>query len=345
MAPRTKRSSDSRNASGGPITIRDVAREASVSPATVSRVINAATSVAPETVERVRAAVEKLNFVPSAAARSLSRKKTDTIGVLFPDISGPFFPGVIRGIEEATAAAGYHLLIYSTALINTMSQPRFPLDARSTDGLIIGSDAVGEEFLRQIQAQRMPTILLHRGTYGMNLTCVTVDNRAGAQKAVEHLLSLGRRRVVHISGPADNDDAIWRERGYRETLEGAGIGYDPALVFTGSYDEENGVEVVERLIGGNVSFDAIFAANDEMAIGAIQALHANGCSVPHDVAVVGFGDIPLARYVHPALTTVHIPIEELGKRAAELLLAQIAGTPPEPMTVLPVELVIRQSSR
>ncbi len=334
-----------RQPSAGRATIHDVAAAAAVSVATVSRVLNGTANVMPETLARVRAAVDTLNFVPSSVARNLSLQRTNTLGLLFPEISGPFFAQSLRGIESVASAAGYNLLIYSMSAhpdINAITS--IPMGAQNTDGLLIMSDAVSDDFVRKLYAMHMPLVLVYRSLPGLPLPAVTVENKHGARRLVEHLIGLGHRRIAFINGPRANEDSDWRARGYYEALAAHGLTHDPALAVEGGFSEETGAAGARELLARGAEFTALFAADDEMAIGAIAVLNAAGLRVPQDVAVVGFDDIVTARYIQPPLTTVRAPTEQVGREAVRLLLSAIAGAPPPAQTLLlPVELVIRQS--
>jgi DNA-binding LacI/PurR family transcriptional regulator len=330
---------------GSRATIHDVAAAAAVSVATVSRVLNGTANVMPETVARVREAMDMLDFVPSSVARNLSLQRTNTLGLLFPEISGPFFAQSLRGIESVARAAGYNLLIYSmSGHADASAVASVPLCAQNTDGLLIMSGAVADELVRKLHALRVPLVLVYRSLPGLPLPAVTIENRDGARRLVEHLIGLGHRRIAHIHGPRQNEDSLWRARGYYEALAAHGLAPDPALIAHGSFSEETGASAASELLARGTPFTALFAADDETAIGAMAALSAAGLRVPQDVAVVGFDDIATARYVQPPLTTVRAPTEQVGREAVRLLLAAIAGEPaPAQPVLLPVELVIRQS--
>src|SRR5437867_7940836 len=220
----------------GRATIHDVAAEAAVSAATVSRVLNGTANVMPETVARVRAAVAKLSFVPNSIARNLSLRRTSTLGLLFPEISGPFFSESLRGIESVASAAGYNLLIYSLAAhADAGAISSIPVGAQNTDGLLIMSDAVSDDFVRKLYARQVPLVLVYRSMPGLPLPSVTVENQDGARRLVEHLIGRGHRRIALINGPRSNEDSHGRERGYYEALAAHGLNADPALIVEGGF--------------------------------------------------------------------------------------------------------------
>ncbi len=327
-------------------TIEDVAREAGVSIATVSRVLNNPRVVAPHTVERVRTAINALRYQPREAARMLARSKTNTIGLLLPEISGYFFFPMILGVEKEAHANGYSLLIHS-ALAEDSEHGQMPLSLgeHNTDGLIIFAHSLSESELRRLDALHLPMALLHQSPpEGLQIPNVTFENKRGARELVEHLIvTHGYRRIVFLAGPEHHEDSYWREMGYREALETHGIPFDPALVARGEFDPEAARGAVARLLAEGIPFDALFAADDESASGAMMALRTAGRRIPEDVAVVGFDDTLLAAHLTPPLTTVHAPIEDAGRQAVVQLLRRIKGEPAEAVTLLPAEVVIRQS--
>ena len=328
-------------------TIADVAERAGVSIATVSRVINQTAPVAEETAARVQAAIAALNYVPRAAARSLASSRTDMVGLLLPKISGYFFPPLLRGIEAGTRESGFDLLIYTTQdRDDPAGAPRRPLGEHNTDGLLVFTDSLDEAELVRLHDIGFPMVLLHQTPPdGLDIPCVTFENKAGARRLVDHLIEVhGYRRIGFLRGPAEHEDSYWREMGYREALEAHGIPFDAALVGVGGFEQMEAQVAVERWLGEDLVFDAIFAGDDEAASGAINALHQAGKRVPEDVAVVGFDDSPIARRMTPLpLTTVHAPIERAGYEAACQLAQLIRTGQAEPLVLLPTDLVIRRS--
>lgn len=324
-----------------PVTIIEVAKLAGVSPSTISRVLNGTAVVAPETERRVRAAIAELGFSPHPAARQLVMQRTNLIGVLLPEISGAFFSPMLKGIEAGVRAAGYDLLIYSTQ----NGQAARPLGEHNTDGLIIFPGSVDDTELRRYHKLEFPVVLLHQTPPpDCPFPFVTVENKDGAEKLVSHLIEIhNQRRIVYLQGPESHEDSFWRERGYREALEAHGIPFDPELVASGGFDEVEAASAIENLLLDGVEFDAVFAGDDDAAAGVMAALKQAGRSVPEDVAVVGFDDIPFSRFLSPPLTTVRAPIEQVGREAVRLLVKCIQKRPCEPEVLLPTELIIRQS--
>ena len=327
-------------------TITDVARLAGVSIATVSRVLNGTAPVADDTVLMVRQAMEELNYSPHAAARSLAGRSTETIGLLLPRLSGGFYPPLIRGLETGAKEHGFDLLIHASVYVSQDGARRpVPLDERNTDGLLIFTDRLDDSEIGRLYEQGFPLVLLYRAApAGLNIPSVTVENKRGARSLVEHLITdHGCRRIAYLEGPVGNEDSYWRELGYCEALEVHAIPFDSELVGRGDFDDVQARATVEEWLRSGVQFDAIFAGDDEAASGCIMALRQAGKQVPDDVAVVGFDDVPFARLMAPSLTTVRAPIETVGEVAVRQLITVINGGEPVPFTLLPTELVIRQS--
>jgi DNA-binding LacI/PurR family transcriptional regulator len=329
-------------------TIEDVAAHAGVSIATVSRVINKTGPVATKTADRVWAAISQLDYIPAAAARGLASRKTNTIGLILPNIGDSFLATLLKGLASCVDENGYTLLMYSTQRRRTRrteSALNLPVGEHNTDGLIVFTDALDEAELMRLYNRHFPLVLLHRSPpAGVNIPCITFENKNGAAAMVEHLIEVhAYRRVAFLAGPPDNEDSYWRELGYREALAAHAIPFDPALVRVGGFNEKIAQATVEQWLEEGAEFEAIFAADDESAIGAMAALEWAGKRIPQDVAVAGFDDISLARYLTPALTTVHAPIEQAGWVAVEQLLRVIDTGQAEALVLLPTTLMIRGS--
>ena len=328
-------------------TIDDVAREAGVSIATVSRVLNQTAPVAQKTAERVFAAIKVLNYQPQAAARTLAGSKTHTIGLLLPEIGGYFFFPMLLGIETGAQENGYNLLIHSALTPPDTHHGMMPLSLgeHNTDGLIVFAHSLNAWELKRLHDLGLPVVLLHQSPPdGLQIPNITFENKMGARKLVEHLIvEHGYRKIVYLAGPEDHEDSYWREMGYIEALHAYGIDYDPALNLRGDFNPERAKQAVEQFLAQRVDIDAIFAADDESASGAMMALRDAGLRVPEDVAVVGFDDTLLASHLTPPLTTVHAPIEQVGRQAVDQLVRLMHGEDADAVTLLPTELVIRRS--
>lgn len=325
--------------------ISDVAHRAGVSISTVSRVLNGTAPVAEDTIERVMEAVSALNYRPHAAARVLASQKTNTIGLVLPEISGSFFPPMLRGIELGVRDHGYDLLIHATSLQSLEPGRSYTLGEQNTDGLLIFTDSFNEREIRRLYDIGFPILLLHRtAPEDMQIPIVTFENKSGARKLVNHLArDHGYRRIAFLQGPEDNEDSFWREMGYREALAENGIPFDETLIGIGAFNSFEAGQMIGSWLTDGLSMDAIFAGDDDSAAGVITALTQAGVRVPEEVAVVGFDDVPLSRYLTPALTTVSAPIELAGREAVRQLINLIENNSAEPLTLLPTELVIRQS--
>lgn len=303
------------------VTIKDVAREAGVSVASVSRALNGTGGVTADTEQRIREVAARLRYVPHGAARSLITRRTHTIGTLLPDMYGEFFSELIRGIDLAARARGLHLLVSSAhdgveeaaAALRTMRG--------RVDGMIILSPRADAAFLHANLPDTLPTVLLNSPVQEPSYSVLNIDNRGGAHAMVRHLaVEGGYRDIAFIAGPQHNFDARERERGYREAM--AEFAPEATLrVLPGDFTEESGYRAGQQLAALSPRPRAVFAGNDMMAIGCLLALQEAGLNVPGDVAVTGFDDIPIARYVSPTLTTVRVRIVDLGRSALERLAA------------------------
>jgi LacI family transcriptional regulator len=328
------------------ITIKDVARVAEVSVATVSRALNGRQYVAEDVRARILKVASDLRYSPHHAARALSSRRTHTIGVVLPDLYGEFFSELMRGIDHAARERGLHLLVSSCH--GSLAEQRDALRATPgrVDGVLVMSPFLGsEESLDEALAPDIPAVLMNCAG-NPRATVLNVDNYGGAYAMTRHLLGMGHRRIAFVCGPADNFDACERLRGYTDALAGQADAAAPWTV-EGAFDEASGYAAGETFAAGERP-DAVFAANDMMALGCLFALRKAGLRVPDDIAVAGFDDVPMARYVNPALTTMRVDIASLGARALQLLLQHpgLGGDPATPVdaSALVPQLVVRDSS-
>lgn len=328
-----------------PPTIADVAQRAGVSIATVSRVLNDKTYVAAFTAGHVRDAIAELDYRPRAAARTLASRKTNTIGLLLPEISGAFFQPLLRGVEASAGDAGYDLQIHTTRNPYLHNNFRRPLGEHNTDGLLVFTDSLDAKELIRLHSIGFPVVLLHQSPpQFIQMPVVTIENQSGAQKIVDHLIEIhNRRRIVFLLGQDSHEDSLWREKGYRVALKSHAIRFDPSLVAPGGFNRDQAKETILQILLDGLEFDAIFTGDDDAATGVLEALHHAGMRVPQDIAVVGFDDAPFSRYLTPPLTTIRAPTEEVGRTAISQLLKLIHGEKYDPITLLPTELVIRSS--
>jgi LacI family transcriptional regulator len=326
------------------ITIKDVAKAARVSVATVSRALSGSPKVTEETRRLVDAAAVKLGYVPHEAARSLSSRRTSCIGAVLPDLHGEFFSELIRGIDRAARSHGLHLLLSSShGDADELAAALLVMRGR-VDGLLVMSSYVDRKVLEKNLQPTLPTVLLNSGDGGERYSSLVIDNFGGAGAMVRHLAGRGHRRIAMIGGPEDNFDARERLAGYHDALRQV-LPQQQPQVLRGDFSEESGYKAGRRVVSMSERPEAIFAANDMMAIGCVFALMEAGLRVPGDIAVTGFDDIPIARYVSPALTTVRVRIAELGELALERLVLAISegGQDRHSVQTLRTELVVRSS--
>ncbi|HHQ4689619.1 TPA: LacI family DNA-binding transcriptional regulator [Aeromonas veronii] len=328
-------------------TIKDVSQLANVSISTVSRVINNTAQVAPEKREAVLAAMKELNFRPNSFAQALVSKRSNCIGVLVGDLcGGPFFAQMMRGIETMVDQANKFTIVMSGN--HDIARERHAIQAllqRQCDALILHSKALPDEELSELAAGSTPIVFINRQVPGFEDRCVWLDNKAGITTACQHLLDAGHRKIAFITSDDEEFvDGQQRMAGYTQTLARAGIAFDPALVSRAFADENGGYVAMSELLARGVEFTAVLGFNDGMVAGAISCLLERGYKIPQQVSVVGFDDIPYARYIYPKLTTVRYPIEEMGSRAAELALRLLDHKPVDGLALkFEAQLVERES--
>jgi LacI family transcriptional regulator len=326
-----------------PPTIRDVARLAGVSVATISRYLNNPAVVSSETGRRVQEAMQTLKYVPNSAARNLANRKTNTLGLLLTDIRSDFFTPMLRGIEGVTNEENYRLLI---STVGTRLNPfTLPLGPENTDGMIIFLDVLTEQQVRQLYEMQYPMVIIYQTPPAeLHIPLITIENKKASNKLISHLIEVHQRRnIVYLQGPAHNEDSIWREAGYKQALADHGITSRPEFVAYGGFDRNQGYTTTRQLLATYPEVDAIYSGDDETAIGVLKALHDMGKRVPQDVSVVGFDDQILSPFLSPPLTTIHAPTEEIGVEATRKLIQLIRTGTADPVTLLPTEIVIRQS--
>jgi LacI family transcriptional regulator len=326
-------------------SISDVARESGVSIFTVSAVINNKSHVGKNLRQRVESAIEKLHYRPNLIARSLIKQKTQTIGMIVPDIANPFFPMVVRGAEDAAQKQGYNLLLCNSD--DNMEKEESAVElllSKRVDGILL-TKAAGDfrPSLRQmIEDFNVPFVLVMRTYPQLTKDAVISDDYQGAYEAVCHLARSGRRRIALVSGPLKISNAKERWRGFRDALEANKLPYDPDLVVEGDYRIESGFRAGHSLLSRRP--DGIYVANHLMTVGLLKAVDEMGLKCPEDFGLVSFDDYPWLGVFRPRLTTVELPKHQLGSEAAELLIQRIGGDHGKPVLkkLLP-ELRIRES--
>ncbi len=327
------------------VTIADVAHLAGVSTMTVSRVINGKSDVRSSTRARVLRAIAQLEYRPSQAARSLTTRRSHTVGLLVPDITNPFFPAIVRGAEDVAWAEGYAVSLTNT--VEDMARERAAIehfDAHRVDGLIVCSARLPDPELAQLLVRHPACVLLNRTVpTAARASSLEVDDALGTRLAVAHLIATERRRIGLLAGPQRSASSQRRRAGYREGLAAGGLGWQHDLIQDTEPSEAAGHEAMRALLDRRPDLDAVVAYNDVVALGALAALEEARRRVPEDVALVGCDDVRLASVVTPALTTLRIDTYALGRQAAEMLFERIRGEPPRRVVVAP-ELVVRASA-
>lgn len=328
------------------VTIRDVARQAGVSVATVSRYINRNAPVSAEVAGRLDRVMSDLRYVPHAAARHLASRKTRVVGLLLNNLHNDFFVPLLNGVEAVVRQKEYNLII-ATYHGNSRSSVPPPIGPHNTDGVLVFSDGLSDEDLANYHASDFPMVLVHRTSpNSLTIPSVTVENIQITHQLVEHLIRVhGRRRILFMRGPVHQEDSYRREVGYKSALAANGIPFDESLVLNGEFERDIAYQVLDEFLasGKRGAFDAVFTGDDDAAIGVLRALHKHECRIPEEVAVVGFDDLGFASFLNPPLTTVRAPTESVGKIATEKLFALLEDSSSNDAIVLPTEIIYRRS--
>ena len=324
-------------------TIIDVARKAGVSPMTVSRYFNQPEMLRPATRERVREAIEQLHYVPNEAARSLVRGRTQTIALILADITNPFFTTLARGVEDAAEQHGYTLILGNTD--ETLDKEKRYLDiiiSRRVDGVLLSPTPGDTSYLNHLHERDIPIVLIDRKVNGIKADIMRADSYAGGRLLVEHLVAQGYRDIAFIGGQGGISSLTERLDGYHDAMAAADL---TPRSYLGRYDRASGQRIIAQLVADDALPEALIAANNYVAVGALIVLRQHGLQVPRDVALTSLGDIELAAQIDPFLTVVQLPAYEMGRQAMEMLLERMrGGERPLEERVLPVELVVRRSS-
>ncbi|MFY0545852.1 LacI family DNA-binding transcriptional regulator [Brevibacillus sp. H7] len=327
-------------------TIRDVAKLAGVSVATVSRVLNKNGYVNKETEQKVTRAIEQLGYQPNAVARGLAGKRTGTIALILPDIANPFFPEIARAVEDVAHRHGYTVILCNSDDQGHKEQSYIEvLKKKYIDGIIFASNTLGEEDVQKMQRNKIPLVVIDRAPNRQLCSVIRSRNYEGAKLAVQHLLDAGCKKIAHIYGPQEFVTAKERLAGYEESVMHFPW-FSPSLMVPGYFRVDGGLNAVKELLAKHPDVDGIFAGNDLMAIGALKGLHQLGVRVPHDVALIGFDGISLTEITEPELSTVAQPIYEMGSLAAKVLIEKIeTGLEEIQLHELDVTIVERESTR
>jgi DNA-binding LacI/PurR family transcriptional regulator len=333
----------------GQPTLEAVAALAGVSRATVSRVVNGSPRVSQAAKDSVKQAIAELGYVPNRAARSLVTRRADSVALVVSEsetrfFSDPWFAVVARGMAVALSDTDMQLvLVIAQSERQRERLERYLLNGH-VDGVVLVSLHGRDPLPRQLVAAGVPTVLVGRPVDEIDVAYVDADNEGGSEAAVRHLLERGRTRIATIAGPQDMSVGRDRLAGYEAALRGAGLPVDPALVGEADFSEEGGAKAMLDLLARQPHLDAVFAASDLMAAGALRALRGAGRRVPDDVALVGFDDLVTSQHTDPPLTTVRQPLADMGREMTRMLLATIAGEEPDPVVIMRTELVVRASS-
>jgi LacI family transcriptional regulator len=328
------------------VTIAEVARRARVSKATVSRVLNNKGDVDAATAIRVREVIAATGYTPSARAVGLAKGRAQTVGMLVPGLTWPWMGDVLQGVSDVLEARGYGLLL-STMNRGAESLTQFGrhVSANAFDGLLLVEPPDTLSYITQLHESGLPMVMIDDRGHHPGFPSVATSNHEGAADAATHLLTTGRRRLAMITGPGQFGCTRNRVDGFFATLDDAAIRFDDRLLVEGDFTRAGGLEAIQHVLDSGVDFDGVFAHNDLTAVGVLDGLRAAGRSVPGDVAVVGFDDIPVAAHTQPALTTIRQPSREMGEAAASMLLAHLEGEPlPDDPQIVPTSLVVRDSA-
>ena len=328
------------------VTIRDVARQASVSVATVSRYINRNAPVSVEVSERLERVMSDLKYVPHAAARHLASRKTRVLGLLLSNLHNDFFVPLLNGVEAVIRKNGYNLIV-ATYHADSRNETQPPIGPHNTDGMLIFSDGLTDDDLERLHASGFPMVLVHRmPPLSVSIPSVTVENVSTTYQLIDHLIKVhGRRRIVFLRGPLHQDDSNKREIAYRSALQANGISFDENLLLNGEFERDIAYHVLNQFLenSNGTEFDAVFSGDDDAAIGVLRSLQQHGYRVPDDVAVVGFDDLGFAPFLNPPLTTVHAPTEAVGRMATERLFDLLEENSSGEVVILPTEIIFRRS--
>jgi len=304
--------------------IREVAKQAGVSVATVSRVLNHPESVSPATMELVLATMEKMQYTPNGFARSLALNRSSTIALLIPNILNPLYPQIAKGVEDVAHRKGYNILLCNTE--ENEEKERDYLDMlieKRVGGFILAGSQLKNKDLQKIKNQNIPFVMVGRNREDIDANMVFTDYYMGAYQVTQHLIDVGYSKIAHITGSLNQVENLEKRRGYEKALQEAGISLQSEYVVEGNNEIESGYLGAKKLLKSREVPQAIFAANDLMAIGAIDAIKSSGLNVPKDVAIVGFDDITMAALIEPKLTTISQPVYKMGLIAARLLFESI----------------------
>ncbi len=328
-------------------TLKELAARAGVHPSTISRVVNGdpLQRVSAETRARIEALLAETDYQPDIVARSLRLKQTFVLAMLVPDVTNPLFAGIFLGVEDVAVTAGYTVILANTDGSRARERHHLQqLEARKADGIILASASLSDPSVHWLRERSICHVLAYRFSDNDD-PFVGVDDAAGAATATRHLIELGHRRIAHLAGPRNVSTAVSRKQGFRAALKAADLRCPAELVVEAGFAEESGWKAMESLLGLPAPPTAVFAVDDMTAIGAYQAVLDRGLRIPEDVAIIGFNDVPLASRLEPGLSTMRVPVREIGSVAAQALLNQLGDDDYRPCRlILQPELVVRAST-
>jgi LacI family transcriptional regulator len=328
-------------------TIYEVSKRAGVSLATVSRVMNNTARVSDATRQKVLAAIAELDYRPNSIAQSLASNRSNSVGIMMPELHGPFFGTLVTGIEGVLRDAGKHAIVTvgHSELDKEKSGIEF-LVTRRCDAMILAVDAVSDEYLAALSVDTMPLAVVNRRVPGIGSACISLDNRHGGRIATECLLELGHHEIAYVGGPVWKVDAQERLAGHKDALSAAGVKFDERLYYEGDYHEASGAAGFAHFAEQGLSFSALVCANDGMAAGAMRAARERGLDLPGDLSIMGFDNVNFSRYLYPRLSTIDYPAEAIGAMAAQWVMKHVYGRDAlEIRNVFAPTLVLRESVR
>lgn len=327
-------------------TIYDVCRKANVSMATVSRVINGNENVRAKTRQKVLDAMDALGYKPNAIAQSLASKRSNSVGIQVSELTGPVYGPMMAGIEDELRNSNKHVFITSGHSDEDREKESIEfLISRNCDALILHVEAVDDNYLIELAKKKTPFVLINRYIKEIADRCIILDNTYGGYIATNSLIELGHKEIAYISGPVWKTDAMQRLEGHKKALKENGIKFNRALFYEGDFDEQAGISGLKAFLSKGLKFTAVACANDEMAAGALAACREANIRVPDEVSIVGYDDIDYAYYLHPKLTTVHYPVEEMGRMAAKWVLKHVYNKQMTLSNTFSPFLIMRDSTR
>jgi LacI family transcriptional regulator len=327
------------------VTIREVAKEAGVSVATISRYLNSSGYIGKETEVKIKKVMERLNYKPNEIARGLAKQKTNSIALFIPDITNPFFPELVVAIEEIAKSKGYSIILVNTDKVDLQNNNFWrTFQNRYVDGFILASFQFGEETMAELQGLDIPFVKIDRAADSDSTNSIGINNYRGAQLATEHLIELGCRKIAHITGPLTSNPVFERKKGYIDTVQ-KHFPEQEVLLYEGDFSLEDGMRITKQICEEHSDIDAIFLGNDLMALGSLKQLKLLGRKVPQDIAIIGFDGIKLTEMVEPEISTIQQPIYDIGVTATNKLIHMIENTSSDSMNLeLEVELIKRGST-